>query len=101
MEEEEDESLPPSAVGTSSSNKYLVNGVVKDVLQEFVNLTKYLINSSKLVRKLAIQNENFLRKSQSRVEVLLKYIDSLKDEQMQTDQEDEEILETDDEKSDV
>ncbi|KAL4365292.1 hypothetical protein AHAS_Ahas07G0091500 [Arachis hypogaea] len=96
--EEEDESLlPPSSADTSSSNKYLVNDIVKDVLQEFVNLTKHLINSSKQARKLEIQNENSLRKSQDRVGVLLKYIDSLGDEMIQFDQEDEEILETKDE----
>ncbi|KAL4357314.1 hypothetical protein AHAS_Ahas09G0174300 [Arachis hypogaea] len=41
MEKKEDESTyPPSAAGTSNSNKYLINRIVKDVLQEFVNLIK-------------------------------------------------------------
>ncbi|KAL4316176.1 hypothetical protein AHAS_Ahas15G0258900 [Arachis hypogaea] len=66
MKEKEDEIIhPPSVAGTFSSNKYLVNGIVKDVLQEFVNLTKDMINSSQQARKLAIQNENSLRKSQT------------------------------------
>ncbi|KAL4300070.1 hypothetical protein AHAS_Ahas17G0164100 [Arachis hypogaea] len=41
LEEDEEENLPPpSTANTSSSHKYLVNGIVNDVLQEFVNLTK-------------------------------------------------------------
>ncbi|KAL4288427.1 hypothetical protein AHAS_Ahas19G0285100 [Arachis hypogaea] len=86
MEEEDVESIPlPSAAGTSSFNKYLVNGIVNDVLQEFVNVTMHMINLIKQARKLAILNENSLRKFQSRVEVLLKYIESLKDDPMQLD----------------
>ncbi|KAL4345203.1 hypothetical protein AHAS_Ahas11G0254900, partial [Arachis hypogaea] len=101
LEEEEDESiLPPFVAGTSSSQKYLMNGIVKDILQEFVNLIKQMINSSQKARKLAIQNENSFRKSQSRVEVLLKYIDSLEDDQAMFDQEDD-PLGTEDEGSDV
>ncbi|KAL4343770.1 hypothetical protein AHAS_Ahas11G0111600 [Arachis hypogaea] len=64
--EEEDKSIPPSSAAmTSSSHKYLVNDIVKNVLQKFVNLTKYMIKSSQQARKHAIQNENSFRKSQS------------------------------------
>ncbi|KAL4294183.1 hypothetical protein AHAS_Ahas18G0202600 [Arachis hypogaea] len=98
MEEDEDKSIPPpSAAGISTSNKYLVNGIVKDVLQEFVNLTMHIINSSQQARRLTIQNENSLRKSQGRVEVLLKYLESLEDDQMMSEHKEEDILGTEDE----
>ncbi|QHO01197.1 uncharacterized protein DS421_13g412970 [Arachis hypogaea] len=101
LEEEEEESIPPpSTTGTSSSHKYLINGIVNDVLQEFVNLTKQMINSSKQARILALQNETFFRKFQSRVEVLMKYLDSLDDDQPLTNQ-DEDMIGTEDEGSDT
>ncbi|KAL4294106.1 hypothetical protein AHAS_Ahas18G0194900 [Arachis hypogaea] len=41
LEKDEEESIfLPSTVGSSSSNKYLINGIIKDVLQEFINLLK-------------------------------------------------------------
>ncbi|QHO20414.1 uncharacterized protein DS421_11g337760 [Arachis hypogaea] len=102
MEEEEDESIPPSsAVGTSTSIKYLVNSIVKDVLQEFVNLTKHMISSSQQAKSLAIQNKNSLRKFQSRVEILLKYLKSLEDDQMMSDHEEEDFFGIEEDGSDV
>ncbi|KAL4397028.1 hypothetical protein AHAS_Ahas01G0150900 [Arachis hypogaea] len=99
--QEEEEIFPPaSTTGTSSSYKYLMNGIVKDGLQEFINLTKQIINLIQEARKLAIQNENSFRKSQSRVEVLLKYIKYLDDEQAMSDQ-DEDPFRIEDEGSDV
>ncbi|KAL4365333.1 hypothetical protein AHAS_Ahas07G0095600 [Arachis hypogaea] len=73
---------------------------MKDVLLEFVNLIKQMIHSSQQARKLTIQNENSLHKSQSQVDVLLKYIDFLEDDQVMSKQE-EDLLRTEDEGSDI
>jgi len=59
-----------------------------------------MINSNKQVRILALQNENSFQKSQSRVEVLKKYLDSLDDDQPLIDQ-DEDMIGTEDEGSDA
>ncbi|KAL4328960.1 hypothetical protein AHAS_Ahas13G0252300 [Arachis hypogaea] len=92
MEETKDESLPPySVAGTSSLHKYLINGIVKDVLQEFVNMTKQMVNSSQQSRRLALQNKKSLLKSHIRVEVLLKYLDSLDEDQVLTESEEENL----------
>ncbi|XP_025670660.1 uncharacterized protein [Arachis hypogaea] len=97
-------STPSQRAGTStsSSQMHLLTGVVKDVLQELINLSKHLITSSKQERKLVVQNENALRKFMDRFEVLLNYVDNMtEDEHMPSDPEDEEPLGTEDEGSNV
>ncbi|KAL4287896.1 hypothetical protein AHAS_Ahas19G0232000 [Arachis hypogaea] len=98
-EEEELDGIPPqSTTRTSASTgyKFLLYRVVKDILQKFVNLSNHLISTSQQAIKLSIRNENTLRKSRDRVEVLLKYVDNIhEDDTMATDQ--EESLDTEDE----
>ncbi|KAL4286773.1 hypothetical protein AHAS_Ahas19G0119700 [Arachis hypogaea] len=75
-------------------NSYLKGGGVVEqqkkrptrIKKEFVNLSNHLISTSQQERKLAIRNENALRKSRDRVVVLLKYVDNIhEDDTMATD----------------
>ncbi|XP_020979622.1 uncharacterized protein LOC110272120 [Arachis ipaensis] len=89
-DDELDDIPPPSTSETSAltGHKSLLYGVVKDFLQKFVNLSNHLISTSQQQRKLAMKNENALRKSRDRVAVLLKYVDNInEDDTMVTDQE--------------
>ncbi|XLU94283.1 hypothetical protein S245_008635 [Arachis hypogaea] len=101
MDESEDESLQsPSVAGILDSHKYLITGIVKDVLQEFVSMTTQIVKFSKKTRKIAIQNEKSLLKSHDRVAVLLKHLDSLDEDQAHFNKE-EDFLESEEEESDA
>ncbi|KAL4314977.1 hypothetical protein AHAS_Ahas15G0139000 [Arachis hypogaea] len=79
---------PPSISRTSAStdHKSLLYEVVKDVLQEFVNLSNHLISTSQQERKFAVRNGNALQISRNRIDVLLKYVDNIhEDNIMATD----------------
>ncbi|KAL4329563.1 hypothetical protein AHAS_Ahas13G0312600 [Arachis hypogaea] len=92
--------LSPSAAGTLSSHKYLITGVVKDVLQEFVSLAKQMVKSSKETQKLALKSEKSLIKSHDQIEVLLKYLNLL-DEDQELSEKEEDVLDTEEEDSDA
>ncbi|XP_016206537.1 uncharacterized protein LOC107646909 [Arachis ipaensis] len=87
---EDSPSLSTEGTSISTGKKSALMNMVKDVVQEFVSQSNYMIAMSKEQRKLASKHENFLRKSRNRVAVFMTFIDNLqKDEDPAIDVEDE------------
>ncbi|QHO27682.1 uncharacterized protein DS421_7g210130 [Arachis hypogaea] len=88
-----DDIHPPSTLGTSGStgHKSFLFRIVKDVLQEFMNLSNHLFSTSKQERKLVIKHENALKKSTDRVDVLMKYVDNIQEDKIMVTSQEERL----------